>query len=158
MGMKLPPDLEAKVLAQAATALPHAEEAAPPPLIAAAFTAPGAWHLPLYTAAEINGRDWKARSRRTKAAWKAVSLAFGPRLDCLAPFGRHLHAGRPLRVALLRLGPRRLDPANLGTALKAAEDAAAHHLGYDDGGPLWRAEFHQTACDRYGVVVTLEAL
>lgn len=112
--------------------------------------------LPLHTASETNHRDWRARSRRTKAARRAVSEAFGPRLGWVAPVADAYHAGRPVRVALTRLGGRRLDPTNLPAALKAVEDAIAAAMGADDGSPLWRVSHDQEPGGPYGVRVVLE--
>jgi hypothetical protein len=123
------------------------------------FAPPGTWVLPIVTASEANGREWRKRSNRTQNARRIVSREFGCRLDYLAPFARHFHAGRPLSVRLTRLGGRKLDAANLGPALKATEDAVALMLGADDGDSRWCVEFHQEPqASLQGVRIELEAI
>lgn len=124
----------------------------------ALFAPPGTWVLPIVTASEANGREWRKRSSRAQNARRIVSREFGCRLDYLAPFARHFHAGRPLSVKLTRLGGRKLDAANLGPALKATEDAIALMLGADDGDSRWRVEFHQEPHSPVGVRIELEAV
>ncbi len=124
-----------------------------PKLVTACFAPPGKWVLPIVTVSEANGRDWKKRSARTQQARRIVSKELGCRLDYLAPFARHYHAGRKLRITLVRLGGRKLDAANLGGALKATEDAVALMLGADDGDPRWLVEFAQQPGGLCGVRV-----
>ncbi len=109
------------------------------------------WEIPLETRSEINLRQWQKRSKRTDAAWSAVSKAFGPHLAYLVRFASDYHAGLPVMVKFTRLGGRRLDRSNLPTALKAVEDAVAWLMGADDGAVNWRAEWEQEACDGCGV-------
>lgn len=112
------------------------------------------WALPIVTASEANGRDWKARSNRTKQARDIISKAFGPvELD---RFKWRYHALKlPLDVTFTRLGGRKLDAANLPVALKSTEDAVAMMLGCDDGDPRWRVSFEQEPGGLTGVRVTI---
>jgi hypothetical protein len=126
-----------------------------PPLVEPSFTAPGTWVLPIETASEANGREWRKRSNRTQAARKVVSEAFGRSLVWVAAFADHFHRGGGLRVVFIRLGGRQLDRSNLPVALKATEDAVALMLGADDGDPRWRAEWHQEPGGAVGVRIEL---
>jgi len=142
---------------------PAGKPTARPALVAAAVAdLPGggvAFTLPVATASEANGRDWRARSARTTQARAVVSRCLGPHLRRLAPFADHYHAGRPLGVRLVRLGGRRLDrTANLGPALKAVEDAVALMLGADDGDPRWQSEADQEPGGPAGVRVEFARL
>jgi hypothetical protein len=137
---------------------PKRRRAPKPELVAPAvrqFDRAAVWVIPLVTASESNGREWRQRSARTQAARKAVSVAFGPHLDALAPFANHYHAGNPICVVLTRLGGKRLDRSNLTVALKATEDAVALFLGADDGDPRWRADWEQEPGELMGVRVEL---
>lgn len=125
-------------------------------LVVALFREPGLWWVPLVTTAEVNGRDWHSRSARTQAARRAVSRVFGPTLRHLAPFAEAYHAGRVLRATLTRLGGRGLDPGNLPTALKAAEDAVCLLIGADDGDNRWAPVYRQEPGGAWGVRVELE--
>lgn len=121
------------------------------PMVAPLFVAPGTWVLPIPTASEINGRKWRERSKRTDIAWRIVSPAFGPRVDYYAHYQRFYHAGRPLRIVFTRLGGKKIDRANLGSALKATEDAVAFMLGANDGNENWQSEFEWEPGERHGV-------
>lgn len=114
--------------------------------------------VPVETKSEINGREWKARSRRGGQAWKAVSSTFGPHLDMLAPFARAYHVGRAVRVRFVRLGGRRLDASNLPSATKAVEDAVAFMMGADDGDARWHPEWCQESGGLVGVRVEIEVM
>ena len=59
--------------------------------------------VPVRTTSEINGRDWKARSRRSGEAWNAVSRTLGPHLDLLAPFAIAYHDQKALKITFTRL-------------------------------------------------------
>lgn len=137
---------------------PDPTPAVKPVTAPALFTEPSTWHLPIVAKSESNGRDWKSRSARTQAARRAVSVGLGSHLDALAPVARHYHAGGAVRVELCRTGPKRLDPANLGGALKATEDAAALMMGADDGDARWRVEFSQSAGPLYSVTLRLTVI
>jgi hypothetical protein len=121
------------------------------------FTAPGTWVFPLVTASEANGRDWRARSRRAGAAWRAAREAV--RLEQLAPFAEHLRAGKPVSVRIVRLGGYRLDRlVNLPSALKGVEDAFAYLLGIQDSSPLWVPSCDQEPGGAVGVRVELSCV
>ncbi len=126
-------------------------------LVAATFSPPGLWVLPIETSSEANGREWRKRSSRTQAARKAVSVAFGKSLLWVACYADHYHRGGVLRVALTRLGGRKLDRSNLPAALKATEDAVAMMLGADDGDPRWQPAWEQEPGGAAGVRVALVA-
>lgn len=107
---------------------------------------------------EANQRDWRARSRRSGAAWRAVRESVGVHLSLLEPFARHYASGGALRVTFTRLGGRRLDQmANLGVALKGVEDAVAFLVGADDGDPRWHPVPRQEA-GVVGVRVEIEGV
>jgi hypothetical protein len=126
------------------------------PLVQSLFMPPGTWLLPIRTASEANGRDWRKRSNRTQEARRIVSRELGKVLWIVASFAKPVHLHREtLRVKLTRLGGRKLDAANLGPALKAAEDAVAMVLGIDDGDPRWQVEFGQEPGGRVGVRLEL---
>lgn len=129
-----------------------------PDLVVPAFTPPGLWTLPIATASEANGRDWRKRSNRTRAARKIVSEQLGRALVWVAAFAAHYHAGGALRVTFTRLGGKRLDNSNLPPALKATEDAVALMFGADDGDPRWRAEWGQEPGGPGGVRVELHTV
>jgi hypothetical protein len=125
-------------------------------LLSASYVPPGTWVLPIKTASEANGRDWRKRSNRTQQARRIVSRDLGKVLWLVPQFGERLHLRKqPLVVRITRLGGRKLDLANLGPALKATEDAVALMLGIDDGDPRWQVEFHQEPGGPYGVRLEL---
>ncbi len=135
MGLTLAPDVLAKVLA--AEAYPRSSvrpgRRPSPPAAAvhhlAADDRPPAWRLVvripgLVVVSEANRRDHHmARHRRAKGQAAAVALA-------LAPCPR---VPLPVRVALVRVGGRPLDPDNLAGGFKAVQDEVARWLGVDDG-------------------------
>lgn len=162
--MKINPQLEKQILATPGVVVGNAKppaERQTKPLVQACVVPIRdmlAVTLPIATASEINGRDWRARSRRTDAAWRTVSTVFGPHLGVLAKFAAHYHAGGTLLVAFTRLGGRRLDASNLPTATKATEDAIAFLMGVDDGDPRWRASWEQEVADVIGVRVQIRMM
>jgi hypothetical protein len=152
MGMKVSDEMAAEILRRATNVgptakLPGDEPPKGKPLVTPRVAAENfgvVAYLPIETASEINGRDWRKRSKRTDKAWRVVSRTFGPSLVTLGMMTMWTHReGRALRVTLTRLGGRRLDAANLPTALKATEDALAFLCGLDDGDPRWVAKFEQ---------------
>ncbi len=124
-------------------------------MVAASFTPPGCWTLPVETSSEANGREWRKRSNRTQAARRVVSAQLGRDLVYLAVFAAHYHAGGALRITFTRLGGRKLDRSNLPTALKATEDALCLMLGADDGDPRWQPAWEQEPGGAVGVRVEL---
>lgn len=138
-----------------ASAVP--KEADNPTLIEATFNHSEwhpSWEIPLVTRNESNLREWRKRSKRTDAAWKAVSRNIGPWVGYLGRFAREYHSGRPVRCVLTRIGGRTLDRmSNLGSALKAVEDAVCFLIGVDDGDPRWQCRAEQEPGDAYGVRV-----
>jgi hypothetical protein len=110
--------------------------------------------IPLVTMGEANGRDWKARSRRSGAAWKAARGV--ARIDRLSRFESAIREGRPVSAHFVRLGGKGLDTmVNLPSALKGCEDAVAYLIGVDDRSPLWRPTCGQEPGARWGVRVEL---
>lgn len=130
-------------------------------LVASSFFVHSATHSVTFvvgvkTASEVNLHEWRNRSKRTGVIRRAVSVVVGPYLRHLVPFAEAYHNRLPVRVHMVRLGGRKLDKlANLGSALKAAEDAVALILGADDGSPLWVATCDQEPGGAYGIRVTL---
>lgn len=114
--------------------------------------------IPVATASEANGRDWRARSKRSNAAWRAVSRTLGPHLRDLGIFATAYHAGQPLLVTFARLGGRKLDRGNVANALKGTEDAVAFMLGADDGDDRWKSEYVQHPGGPVGVRVEIEVV
>lgn len=109
------------------------------------------------TSSEINSRQWRARHRRTGAAWNAVKNVFGPNLALLAGFAEAYHRGQTLNIVFTRLDKRRLDEmANLGTSMKAVEDALAFIMGANDGDLRWKARPAQEHSDLIGVRIEME--
>ena len=68
-------------------------------------------------------------------------------------------AGRGVTVTLVAFVPRRIDPDNLGAAMKPLQDAIAGTLGVDDGDERVRWEYGQVETrGTGGVVVKVEAI
>lgn len=114
--------------------------------------------LPLRTVSEPNRRDhWSGRAARAKEQRSFVCLVARPQLRGL-PF--------PLRVLLVRVGPRQLDCDNLRGALKACRDGVADALGIDDRDPRveWLYDQRRAGVDDtwtasgYGVEITIARL
>lgn len=131
-------------------------------LVASSFTPPTTYGGPVTfvvgvkTASEVNLTEWRKRSNRTGVIRRAVAAVVGPNLRHLVPIAEAFHGGVTVRVHMVRLGGRKLDKlANLGSALKAAEDAVALILGADDGSNLWKATCDQEPGGPYGIRVTL---
>ena len=144
MGLTLPPDVLAKVLAAearqsrrnppwagtspACPASPagsgsggvrHHHDDDPPPAWRLAVRIPG-----LVVVSEANRRDhWAARRRRAKGQAAAVALALS---NCPG-------VTLPVRVTLVRVGGRPLDSDNLAGSFKAVQDEVARFLSVDDG-------------------------
>lgn len=108
------------------------------------------------TASEANESHWQAKSHRSGIIRKRVCRLLGANLRHLVPFAEAFHSGLPVRVHFVRLGGGKLDKlANLGTALKAAEDAVCLVLGADDGAANWLPTCDQIPGGPYGVRITL---
>lgn len=113
------------------------------------------WTIPLRTASEANGREWRERSRRTKEAWAAVKKHCRP-LSAFWPFILGAERMDVVHAKLTRLGGRKLDAHdNLPSALKAVADAVCDRLGVDDGSPLWSCQYDQRPGDKWGVEISL---
>lgn len=80
--------------------------------------------IPVRTVSEANAHQhWRVRQRRAKLQRRQVWLHLFPLLR-----GR----GKPVRVRLTRLSPRKLDSDNLAGAFKHVRDEIAGILGFDD--------------------------
>lgn len=170
MGMKLPADIEAKILATPGVKFYGQEQAVevaekPRKMKPKELVEPGiAWIgralvliVAVETKNEINQRAWQGRNRRAGAAWMAVRKAVGGNLATIGGFALHFANGNPLRVTFTRLGGLKLDQmVNLGAALKGCEDAIAYLLGADDGSPLWIANAKQEPGGLVGVRIEIE--
>jgi len=69
-------------------------------------------------------------------------------------------AGRPLRITLVRIGPRRLDDDNLAGALKHVRDGIADSLEIDDGDEtqaVWSVVQENGPAGQYSIYVRIEA-
>jgi hypothetical protein len=116
-------------------------------------------YIPVRTASEVNGRDWRARSRRSNASWRAVSKVCGPLLWLLHPYATAYHEGKALKIVFTRLGGHKMDRSNLPSACKGVEDALAFIAGADDGDAKWSARFEQEPdAERVGVRIEIEIL
>lgn len=105
--------------------------------------------LPLHLKTKDNQRGhWSKRASSSKverrAAWLMVKASNPP------PF--------PVRVTIIRCGPRKLDVTNLGSACKAVVDGIADAYGVDDGDERWRWVFAQRKQSLYGVEIVLESI
>lgn len=130
----------------------------PKPMVVPVFVPPGCWVLPVVTASETNMRDWRARSKRSKAANLVVFLAMMAQPEAVARIREHFHAGGKLRAKFTRLGCKKVDKTNIGSCLKSTEDAVASFLQADDGDDNWFSEFHQETTGLRGVRIELECL
>ncbi len=136
MGMRLPPEIEAKILAAADEPSParspaprQPPAAPPPPKVRVVVEIPG-----LATASEANAGGKLRAAVKRKGAVKAAVIAALPRLVEPLPL--------PVVVKLTRIGTgnRPLDDDNLRRALKAVRDVVAAWLAVDDADPRvrWR--------------------
>ena len=125
------------------------------PFVPVLFIPPGTITLPIETASESNGRDWKARSNRNKEARRIVSREIGSRWEFFHRFPVAYHRGERIRIVFTRLGGRRLDRANVGPALKGLEDAVALMFGANDGDCRWDASFEQQPGGLKGVRIEI---
>lgn len=92
--------------------------------------------LPIKTVSTTNAREhWKAKWVREQREHKAA-------------FNGMLAANRfrpqpPMRIRLVRLGARKIDPGNLQALFKATQDGVSEYLGIDDGDPRLEWEYDQ---------------
>lgn len=153
--MKLPRELEAKVLAQSGVAKPKAARKRR----VVVTGDPARWAVLLYPACRViseanaRGGHWRARAARVKAqrdavyaAWRRSPLTHG------GPEWGHI-AG--VRVTLTHIGPR-MDDDNLATAFKALRDEVAQIIGTDDGDPFYEWACVQRVGDTKGVEIRIE--
>ncbi len=115
--------------------------------------------VPVETKSEANARQWRARSNRSNAAWRAMSRTVGPHVGLLAPFAKAFHHdGLRLKVLFVRLGGRALDRlCNLPSSMKGCEDSLAFFLGVDDADPRWQARCEQEpGAEAVGVRIEME--
>jgi hypothetical protein len=115
------------------------------------------FNLPIKTISEANRRtDW-GKSRfvhlhRHRNQRGVAELAMNTHL-------REVPAGRPLRITLVRIGPRRLDDDNLAGAMKHVRDGIADSLKIDDGDEtqaVWAVAQEKGRAWEYSVRVRIE--
>lgn len=110
--------------------------------------------IPVETRSESNLRDWRARSRRSGSAWRAVRSAFD--VGDLKVFqDRVRNDNGAVDIVFTRLGGRKLDRGNLPHSLKGCEDAVAYLLGVDDGSNHWSVRYEQEPGGPIGVRVEI---
>ncbi len=132
MGMKLPPELERRVL-ELAGELPVRASAPVASRSKRSAVQPGparvrliVWIPGLVVRSEANiGGELRGKIARKVAIKSAVESALS---TTLPPF-----AVAPVRVVLTRVGTRRMDDDNLANAFKPVRDVIAKWLGVDDG-------------------------
>lgn len=98
--------------------------------------------IPIKTVSVLNVREhWAKRARRTKEHRQTTVK----RLRIIGEPYRMYRSSWPLRftITLTRMGGRKLDPDNLGAALKACQDGVADWLGIDDGDERLTWEYKQ---------------
>jgi len=116
------------------------------------------FELPVKTISEANRRyNWgKGRFyhlHRHRKQREAARLAMNVHRD-------RVPADRPLRITLVRVGPRRLDDDNLAGAMKHVRDGIADSLEIDDGDEtqaVWSVAQEQGVQGEYSVLVRIEA-
>lgn len=119
------------------------------------FIPPGTLTLPIETASEANGRKWRERSHRNKEARRIVSKEIGCRWEYFHRFPVAYHRGERIKLIFTRLGGRKLDKANIGSALKQTEDALALMFGANDGDDRWDASHEQQPGGLKGVRIEI---
>lgn len=143
--MKLPADVEAKVLAAARTPPPARPDPVglPPPKVRVVVEVPG-----LVTVSEANAGGKLRAAVKRKTAVKAAVLAALPRLV--------IPLGLPVVVRLTRVGTghRPLDDDNLRRALKSVRDVVAGWLQVDDADP--RVKFRYAERRGYSPAVVID--
>jgi len=125
------------------------------PFVPVLFIPPGTITLPIETASEANGREWRERSNRNKEARRIVSRVIGSRWEFFHRFPVAYHKGEKLKLIFTRLGGRKLDKANVGPALKGVEDALALMFGANDGDDRWDSSFEQSPGGLKGVRIEI---
>lgn len=158
--MKLPPDLERKVLELAGVApAPAPAKAGHPALVApASASLPGgiAVTVPVYVVAGDNARGGRAKIGRAGHERRAVAEQLARHLRALAPLADAAQDGRPVRCRLVRLGGPGMDTDGLAAACKYVRDTVALFLGVGDGprGPV-RWAYDQEPGPAFGVRIEL---
>jgi hypothetical protein len=135
-------------------------KAAKPELVAAAFSEPATWVIPLHVTAGDNTRGSKAKIGRAGHERRVVSRALGgARLTVLARFALVASVGGKVRVTLTRLGGRVLDDDNAVASMKYVRDCVALMMGFSDdtNSPL-RFVVCQEPHDKVGVRVELSCV
>ena len=105
--------------------------------------------LQLRTVSEANTRRG-ARSKmvRTKALRNMVRTTLAKLSPVLPPL--------PARITLIRHGARKLDIANLWSAVKAPQDGIADVYGVDDGSDQYTWDVAQVKSKTYAVEIRIE--
>ena len=151
--MKVPRELEMKILTQAGLAKPARPKNRP--TFSLLESSSGNWSITLAlrctVASEANKRDhWAVKKRRGDAQREELALALK-----LARLADH-KVPLPVVVTWTRIGKQMLDDDNLSGSFKALRDKLAEWLGVDDGDTAavsWKEEQRQ---GEPGVEVTIQ--
>ena len=138
MGMKLHPDVEAKVLAAAATIAPRRKMS----ILWSTYCIP----IKLVSLANVR-MHWRTLARLKKKQRQQVANAVLGHLPSM-----------PIRVTLTRVGKRRMDNDNLAAAFKAVRDEIANIYGVDDGSMQYEWVYDQEIGKEYAVKILIESL
>lgn len=175
--MRLPKDLEAKVLAASVPAKTaparsvslfaaglgqafdriHSEVTAVVPSADEPDYFPSClFTLPVRVVSEMNTRGhWTVRQRRFDGQKSAVTVALA-RSGIVEPIRSWVERyGRVVRVDFTRYGRQLLDDDNLQGAFKACRDAVAKAFGWDDGGHPWWWKYGQEKSGGYSIAVRI---
>lgn len=150
--MRLPPDLERRVLELAGETPARARVAPPRPVAAPAYRWSVTLVVPLRVVSAANAREhWAVRSRRVEAERLTVRGAFSAANLTHPPY--FVRAA----VTLTRLGGRRWDDDNNVSGLKGVRDEVAAWLRVDDGDPRVAFGYAQEPGGPCGVRIELTA-
>jgi hypothetical protein len=152
VGMKLPKDLEARVLAMAGRS-PAGKPVVPskgtPPAPArkrreVSLDRPPGWAVTLYPACRVvteanTHEHWRTKARRFESQWDAIDAVWYESPLTGPPIWVHV---RGVVVTLTHVGAR-MDDDNLAGAFKAVRDAVAEFMGRDDGSSWFTWKYEQ---------------
>jgi hypothetical protein len=181
MGMRLPPELEAQILAIPGVLVNGMPIGQPPTVPSgspekprrkerkkARPVEPGAAIvngqlvivLPTETKSEANqggnqNGGWRGKSKRTKSAKKILWQVMRPNHKLLSPFLERFDAGEIIGVRFTRLGGRELDDDNLQSSMKATRDAVATCFMADDGDRRFQWRYSQEPSKEVGIRIEI---